>query len=162
MAKSIQLRFAIFVCWFFALTTCSAFAYAAEQEKKMKGLEAIAFDELKYVWPIIFCAAILSTLTKMANRAKIDCPPANGLPLEIAKDLFGSVCAGGVMFLMSTWFTISVYEFETVGRFILIFFAAYGGSRFIEIMYDEGFIMWGRNFMHRLLGRSQGGAGGQS
>ena len=120
----------------------------------MKGLEAISFDELKYVGPIIFCAAIMSTLTKMA---KADRAPVAGLPIEIVKDLFGSFCAGGVMFLMSIWFTISVYEFETVGRFILIFFAAYGGSRFIEIMYDEGFIVWGRNFLQRILGRTTGG-----
>lgn len=156
MAKSIQLRIAMLVCWFFALTTCSAVVFAAEQERKIKGIEAIPFDDLKYIWPIITCAAILSTLTKMN---KVDRLPVRSLPVEIAKDIFGSICAGGVTFLGLAWLHTAGYPVETAGRFIIIFFMAYGGSRIIEIMYNEGLIVWGRGLIARVMGRIQSGTG---
>jgi hypothetical protein len=150
VAKSLRLKLAVPLCWALSLTTCSAMALAAEKDALVNGIDAIPFEELKYVWPIIVAGAVLSTLIKMS---KIDRPQFRSVPLEIAKDIVGSLCAGGLMFLGMLWFSKSVYEIDILGRFLAIFFASYGGSRGIEIAYEEGFTAWIKGLWSRVTGK---------
>ena len=150
MAKSLRLKLAVPLCWALSLTTCSALAMAAEKDALVNGIDAIPFEELRYVWPIILVGALLSTLIKMS---KVDRPQFRSVPLEIAKDIVGSVCAGGLMFLGMLWVNKSLYEIDILGRFIAIFFASYGGSRGIEIAYEEGFSSWIKGLWSRVTGK---------
>lgn len=150
MAKSLRLKLAVPVCWFLSLTTCSALAMAAEKDALVVGIDAIPFEELKYVVPIVLLGALLSTLIKMA---KVDRPQYRSVPLEISKDIVGSVCAGGLMFLGMLWVNKSLYEIDILGRFIAIFFASYGGSKGIEIAYEEGFTSWIKGIWSRITGK---------
>jgi hypothetical protein len=150
VAKSLRLKLAVPLCWALGLTACSALALAAERDPLVVGIDAIPFEELTYVLPIILVGALLSTLIKMS---KLDRPQFRSVPLEIAKDIVGSVCAGGLMFLGMLWVNKSLYEIDILGRFIAIFFASYGGSKLIEIAYEEGFTSWFKGLWSRVTGR---------
>lgn len=151
MAKSIQLRFAIWVCWFFASLTCGAVAYAADNDKFVTGIEAIPFRSFGYVLIIIVVAGPLATLTKMTKR---DRPPIVDLPVEIVKDQLGSLAAGVIAFLTVGWVDVSITAIDVKAQVIIIFFSAYGGNRLIESLANDKFFPWVHEIFDRLTGRS--------
>lgn len=151
MAKSVKLKTAIWLCWMLGLTSYSAIVYAAEHVAAARGLDTIPFEELPYVWPVILVGGCLGVLTKMAN---VNRPAFRNDALEISKDLFGSLAGGGVMFLMGSWVDMSIYSLDIKVRFTAIFFASYGGARFVEIVYREGFM----NYLKRMIDKWTGAA----
>lgn len=155
MAKSVKLRYAIWICWLLGLTSYSAIVYAAEHDVKVRGLESIPFGELPYIWPIILVGGLLGVLTKMAD---VNRPQFRSNVLEVAKDLVGALAGGGIMFLIGSWIDMSVYPFDIKGRFTAIFFASYGGARFVEIVYTEGFLNWCRRMIKKWTGEAQAAA----
>lgn len=149
MAKSVRLKLAIWLTWFLGLTSYSVLVYAAQQDEAVTGIDAIPFEEIKYAIPVILVGTLCNVLTKMA---KVDRPQFRSTAWEISKDIACCFGAGGIMFLAASWIDTSVFNFDIRGRFMAIFFAAYGGAGFIEIMYNEGFLTWGRRKLGNIFG----------
>lgn len=153
MAKSLQLKIAIYMCWFFAMTSTSMIVYAAEVEKKEQGLASLPFGDIKYCLVIIFFAGLLATLMKMTSEIA---PRIKNIPLEIFKDATGSFAAGILGYLVVNWVDQEVTKVHLLLQPAAIFFAAFGGSRIIEPIYNEGFsglLSVIRNFFARMIGR---------
>lgn len=150
MAKSIQLKFAIGLSWFFAMLSTSMVVYAAENDRLAHGLEAIPFGDVKYCLIIIGIAGLLATLMKMTN---VNTPPVRDMTLEICKDAVGSLAAGLLGYLTISWVDQEIYRINILMQAVFIFFSAFGGSRLIEPMYNDGFLGIVRTFISRLLGR---------
>lgn len=153
MAKSIQLRFATALCWFFASLTCCAVAYAADNDKFVTGIEAIPFRSFGYVLIIIVVAGPLATLSKMTKKDRV---PITDLPLEIIKDQLGSLAAGVLAFLTVGWIDTTWVTIDVKAQVGIIFFSAYGGNRLIESIANDKFFPLVHEIFDRITGRSKG------
>lgn len=144
-----KLKFVIWLTWFLGLTSYSVIVYAAQQDQKVVGIDAIPFEEIKYALPVIVIGTLCNVLTKLA---KVNRPQFRSTTWEISKDITCCLGAGGLMFLGASWIDTALFSFDIRGRFMAIFFAAYGGAGFIEIMYNEGFLNWGRRKLANIFG----------
>lgn len=152
MAKSIQLKFAVALCWVFALVS-SITVYAAETVKPVGGLSAIPLDDINRCLLIIFFGGLLATLMKMTAANP---PYIRSLTLEIFKDSVGSFVAGLIGYLVVNWIDQEYTKIHILLQPCIIFFCAFGGSRLIEPVYNEGvtgFLTMFRAFLSRLIGR---------
>lgn len=129
MAKS-SLRIVI---WFWTLTMWGVTVYAAEKDRFVTGIEAIPFEALKYILIIVAISGSAATLTKLTKE---NAPIIRNLPLEIVKDAVTSFAAGVLAFFVTSW----QHEYIPFWlQAIIIFMAGYGGSRFLETVFTEGF-----------------------
>ncbi len=156
MAKSIQLRFAVCLCWFFATVATSAVVYAAETVRVTKGLTAIPFDDIYLILLIIFFGGLLATLMKVTKE---NAPRIPNLTFEIFKDSVGSLVAGIIGYLVMSWVDQEIRKIHILLQPIIIFFCAFRGIKLIvvlEPLYNEGLdllIGFVREIMSRILGR---------
>lgn len=156
MAKSIQLRFAICVCWFFAAVATSMVVYASEATQAHKGLSAIPFDDFWRILVVIFFGGLMATLMKVTKE---DGPRISNLTLEISRDSVGSFVAGLIGFLVMSWIDQEMFRVPILFQPIIIFFCAFRGIKLIlliEPIANEGFagvINIFREAISRLFGR---------
>lgn len=127
MAKSLQLKIALIL---HVLFTWNAFAYAAEENAFVAGIESIPIKAIGLVVFISFVGGSASTLTKIA-RPDI---AVRSLTLEICKDMVCSVAAGLLIFLFTSWWTWNFW-----GQAAMILLAGYGGSKVLDFSLAEGF-----------------------
>lgn len=152
MAKSLTLRYVI---WAQALMVWSAVVYAAETDKFVTGVEAIPFEAFKYVLIIAVVSGTAATLTKITKLdSQGQLPRYRSLTLEIVKDVVCSLAAGVLAFFATSW--IKGIDFWL--QAIVIFMAGYGGSRFLEAVFSDGFTPALGNFFNRVLGRPSANA----
>lgn len=156
MAKSIQLRFAVCLCWFFATVATSMAVYASEATRFSKGLTSIPIQDIYLLLLIIFFGGLLATLMKVTKE---NAPRISNLTLEISKDAAGSLMAGGIGYLTMSWVDQEVYKVPVLLQPIIVFFCAFRGIKLIvllEPLYNEGLdgvIGLFRDFMSRIFGR---------
>lgn len=138
MAKSLQLKIAILI--HLLLTWCT-FAYAAEENSFVAGIESIPLKAIGLVVFISIVGGSASTLTKIARPDVV----VRSLVLEIAKDFVCSVAAGLLVFLFTSWWTWNFW-----GQATMILLAGYGGSKVLDFGLAEGFFP----ALSRALGRA--------
>lgn len=138
MAKTLQLKIAILL---HLLLTWSAFAYAAEENSFVAGIESIPLKAIGLVLFISVVGGSASTLTKIARPDIV----VKSLVLEICKDLVCSVAAGMLLFLFTSWWTWNFW-----GQATMILMAGYGGAKVLDFSLAEGFFP----ALARALGRS--------
>ena len=127
MAKSLQLKIAILL---HLLLTWSAFAYAAEENSFVAGIESIPLKAIGLVLFISVIGGSASTLTKIARPEVV----VKSLVLEISKDMVCSVAAGMLLFLFTSWWTWNFW-----GQATMILLAGYGGGKVLDFSLAEGF-----------------------
>lgn len=151
MAQSFQLRF---VAWFYIIFCWNTIVYAAENDKFITGMQSIPLESFKYVFGIVALSGAAATLTKLTKENP---PKFRSIPLEIIKDVVTSFAAGTLAFLVCGWVDSSIYGFPFWLHAIVIFFAGWGGSNFLETAFNEGMtqgiVPVFRNFINRILGR---------
>lgn len=138
MAKSLQLKIAILL--HLLLTWCT-FAYAAEENSFVAGLESIPLKAIGLVLFISVVGGSASTLTKIARPDVV----VRSLALEISKDMVCSIAAGMLLFLFTSWWTWNFW-----GQATMILLAGYGGSKVLDFSLSEGFFP----ALARALGRT--------
>jgi len=138
VAKSLQLKIAILL--HLLLTWCT-FAYAAEENSFVAGLESIPLKAIGLVLFISVVGGSASTLTKIARPDVV----VRSLALEISKDMVCSIAAGMLLFLFTSWWTWNFW-----GQATMILLAGYGGSKVLDFSLAEGFFP----ALSRALGRS--------
>jgi hypothetical protein len=138
VAKSLQLKIALVL---HLLLTWSAFAYAAEENSFVAGMESIPLKAIGLVFFISVVGGSASTLTKIARPDVV----IRSLVLEIAKDFVCSITAGLLVFLFTSWWTWNFW-----GQATMILLAGYGGSKVLDFGLAEGFFP----ALSRALGRS--------
>lgn len=152
MAKSTQLKYLAYTAWLLGMLSFSMVVYAAENDKFATGMDAIPFGALKYVLYLVLLSGVLSTLVKLC---KPNPPIVRSLTLEIAKDAVGSLAAGVVAYLFTSWVDSAITPVNFLAQAIIIFFAGYGGSRWIESAYEDGFLAWTKGIIRRVLSRQE-------
>lgn len=140
MGKSIQLKLCALV---HLLIIATAFAYAADANEFVAGIEAIPLAAFKYVAVLSFAAGTGATLIKVARPDVI----VRSLPLEIAKDLFCSVIAGVLVFGFTSWVGLTMWP-----QLILILMAGFGGTQVLDVALAKGFFPWLSSVLGRLSG----------
>lgn len=138
MAKSLQLKIALVL---HLLLTWSAFAYAAEENSFVAGMESIPLKAIGLVLFISVVGGSASTLTKIARPDVV----VRSLILEIVKDFVCSIAAGLLVFLFTSWWTWNFW-----GQATMILLAGYGGSKVLDFSLTEGFFP----ALGRALGRT--------
>lgn len=139
MAKSLQLKYAIWACLFL---NWGAVAYAAENPL-VAGIEAIPLKALVYVLALSVVGGTAGTLTKIARPDII----VRNLPLEITKDMLASVVIGMLVFFITSWWDGINFWLQAA----MITIAGYSGSKGLDLLLIEGAIPWFRQFMQRVL-----------
>jgi hypothetical protein len=143
VAKS-QLRL---VAWIIITIAWSATVVAAEKDRFVTGIEAIPYEALKYVLFIVAISGSAATLTKLTKE---NAPIIKNLPLELLKDGVTSFAAGVFAFFVTSWQSDFIPFWLQA---VIIFMAGYGGSRFLEAVYADGFTSVVKNFINRMLGK---------
>lgn len=154
MAKSVQLKYLTYTAWFLGLISFSVVVYAAENDKFATGMDAIPFASFKYILILTVISGVLSVLVKLCKPNPVI---IRSLPLEIAKDAVGSLAAGVLAYLVTSWIDAAITPVNFLAQAIVIFFAGYGGSRWIESAYEDGFLAWTKGLINRILGRQPPG-----
>lgn len=139
MAKSLQLKYAIWACLFL---NWGAVAYAAENPL-VEGLESIPIKALGYVLALSIVGGTAGTLTKIARPDLI----VRNLPLEITKDMVASIVAGLLAFFGTMWWEGVNFWLQAA----LVTMAGYGGSRVLDMMLIDGAMPWFKSFMQRVF-----------
>lgn len=139
MAKSLQLKYAIWACLFL---NWGAVAYAAENPL-VEGLESIPIKALGYVLALSIVGGTAGTLTKIARPDVL----VRNLPLEITKDMLASVVAGLLVFFVTMWWEGVNFWLQAA----LVTMAGYGGSKVLDMMLIDGAMPWFRQFMQRVF-----------
>ncbi|MCX7283890.1 MAG: hypothetical protein NTX28_07575 [Novosphingobium sp.] len=129
MAKSLQLKTAI---WSYLLVFWSATVWAADTDLA-KGLEAISFKTILYVFMLSFIGGMAGTLNKICSPDIV----VKRVWVEVAKDLFSSLLAGLLVFFLTSWWSTVFW-----GQAILITLAGAGGSRVVDRMLEGGMFPW--------------------
>lgn len=141
MAKSLQLKIAVFF-YLGLLWSWSTYAYAAAAETDLaKGLEAIPFQSIKYVFLFCLIGGAAGTLNKISNPQII----VARVWLEIVKDLVCAMAAGMITFFLVSWTGLAFWL-----QAALITLAGVGGSKALDLMVTDGFFPW----INRVFGRA--------
>lgn len=139
MAKSLQLKYAIWACLFL---NWGAVAYAAENPL-VQGLESIPIKALGYVLALSIIGGTAGTLTKLARPDVI----VRNLSLEITKDMLASIVIGMFIFFITMWWEGVNFWLQAA----MITMAGYSGSKGLDMLLIEGAIPWFRQFMQRVF-----------
>lgn len=139
MAKSLQLKYAIWAC---LILNWGAVAYAAENPL-VEGLESIPLKALGYVLALSIIGGTAGTLTKLARPDVM----VRNLPLEITKDMLASIVAGLLVFFVTMWWEGVNFWLQAA----LVTMAGYGGSKVLDMMLIDGAMPWFRQFMQRVF-----------
>lgn len=139
MAKSLQLKYAIWACYFL---NWGAVAYAAENPL-VEGLESIPLKAVGYVLAMAIIGGTAGTLTKLARPDIV----VRNLPLEITKDMLASVVIGMLVFFFTSWWDGVNYWLQAA----MITMAGYSGSKGLDMLLIDGAMPWFRQFVQRVL-----------
>lgn len=139
MAKSLQLKYAIWACLFL---NWGAVAYAAENPL-VAGLESIPAKAIGYVLALSIVGGTAGTLTKLARPDVV----VRNLPLEITKDMVASVVIGLLVFFVSMWWEGINFWLQAAA----ITMAGYSGSKGLDLLLIEGAIPGVRQFLRRVF-----------
>jgi hypothetical protein len=140
VGKSIQVKLCALV---HLLIIGTAFAYAADANDFVAGIESIPLDAFKYVAMVAFAAGTGATLIKVARPDVV----VKRLPIEIAKDLFCSGLAGMLVFFFTSWVGLTIWP-----QLILILLAGFGGTQVLDVALAKGFFPWLSTVLGRLSG----------
>lgn len=146
MAKNVQLKYAILI---YLSLFWGATAYAAEMSLE-QGLRSLTAFTLISIFVLSAVGGACATLVRMTSPTA---PIVRNLPLEIARDVFCSILAGFLGFLLSSWYKWEVW-YPTA---IIITVSGYAGSKILEIYMDEGLIPFVKKWLRRLLGIKEEG-----
>lgn len=139
MAKSLQLKYAIWAC---LILNWGAVAYAAENPL-VQGLESIPLKAVGYVLAMSVIGGTAGTLTKLARPDII----VRNLPLEITKDMLASIVIGLLVFFFTSWWDGVNYWLQAA----MITMAGYSGSKGLDMLLIDGAMPWFRQFVQRVL-----------
>lgn len=139
MAKSLQLKYAIWAC---LILNWGAVAYAAENPL-VEGIESIPIKALGYVLALSIVGGTAGTLTKIARPDVL----VRNLPLEITRDMLASIVAGLLVFFVTMWWEGVNFWLQAA----LVTMAGYGGSKVLDMMLIDGAMPWFRQFMQRVF-----------
>lgn len=139
MAKSLQLKYAIWAC---LILNWGAVAYAAENPL-VQGLESIPLKAVGYVLAMSVIGGTAGTLTKLARPDIV----VRNLPLEITKDMLASVVIGMLVFFFTSWWAGVNYWLQAA----MITMAGYSGSKGLDMLLIDGAMPWFRQFVQRVL-----------
>lgn len=139
MAKSLQLKYAIWAC---LILNWGAVAYAAENPL-VEGLESIPLKAVGYVLAMAIIGGTAGTLTKLARPDIV----VRNLPLEITKDMLASVVIGMLVFFFTSWWDGVNYWLQAA----MITMAGYSGSKGLDMLLIDGAMPWFRQFVQRVL-----------
>lgn len=139
MAKSLQLKYAIWCC---LILNWGAVAYAAENPL-VQGIESIPLKAFGYVLALSIVGGTAGTLTKLARPDLI----VRNLPLEITKDMLASIVIGMLVFFFTSWWDSINFWLQAA----MITIAGYSGSKGLDMLLIDGAMPWFRQFMQRVL-----------
>lgn len=139
MAKSLQLKYAI---WAYLFMAWSTMAYAADN-RFVDGLESIPHKAFAYVIGLAILGGAAGTLNKLSRPDT----SVRNLPLEIIKDTFASVVAGLLAFFAAGW----VDKFDFWLTAIVITLAGYGGSKVLDAALVDGVMPWVKDLARRVF-----------
>lgn len=139
MAKSLQLKYAIWAC---LILNWGAVAYAAENPL-VAGIESIPLKAVGYVLALSIIGGTAGTLTKLARPDLM----VRNLPLEITKDMLASIVMGLLAFFLSSWFKDVNFWLQAA----MITMAGYSGSKGLDMLLIDGAMPWFQDFMRRVL-----------
>lgn len=127
----------------YLLLIWSGVAYAAEDSFAM-GLASLSKDTMLGVLALSGVGGILGTLVRL-NADNVAAP--KNLSVAIAKDTLGSVVAGMIAFFTTSWGQFVPFFPQAV----IITLAGYGGSKFVEMMFNDGAVPWVKQAAQRLF-----------
>lgn len=139
MAKSLQLKYAIWAC---PILNWGAVAYAAENPL-VQGIESIPAKALGYVLSLSIVGGTAGTLTKLARPDLV----VRNLPLEITKDMVASIVVGMIVFFVTMWWEGVNFWLQAA----MITMAGYSGSKGLDMLLVDGAMPWFRQFMQRVF-----------
>jgi hypothetical protein len=129
------------LCWTYLLTFWSATAWAAEKTF-VSDLSSLPAAAVAVAVALSVVGGASATLQKIANPEFV----VKSVPLEIIKDVFGSVVAGLVTYSLCAW-----QEIPLLLQPACITIAGYGGSRVLE-----RYLSAGMSRIDRLGGKTEG------
>ena len=138
---------------YLAFVWCT-FVYAADTPGNplVTGLESIPLKALVYVLVLSVVGGAAGTLNRLSRTDIV----IRNLTLEIIKDGFMSLFAGGVTFLFTSWTPAITFWPQA----ILITFAGYGGSKVVDMMFTDGALPAFRGLIQRLFNTGPKNSGG--